>query len=124
MNGIQLVLLGGVIFIGVYFLVRLKKRLLDIVLFFILMVSAILFILSPDITNRIAAKMGVGRGADLVFYISILIFWFILLKLFARIRRLEQQFTKIVRDDALDRARDLTKNSINTSGNDRNSVKE
>lgn len=124
MNGIQLVLLAGVIFIGVYFLVRLKKRLLDIVLFFILMVSAILFILSPDITNRIAAKMGVGRGADLVFYISILIFWFILLKLFARIRRLEQQFTKIVRDDALDRMKDLTKNSINTSGNDRNSVKE
>jgi hypothetical protein len=119
MNGIQLVLLGGVIFIGVYFLVRLKKRLLDIILFFVLIASAILFIISPEITSKIAAKMGVGRGVDLVFYISILIFWFILLKLFARIRRLEQQFTKIVRDDALDKAKEFTDNSINQADNDR-----
>jgi hypothetical protein len=46
----------------------------------------------------------VGRGADLVFYTSILIFWFVILKLYARIRRLEQIITQVVRKDAVDEA--------------------
>jgi hypothetical protein len=50
--------------------------------------------------------LGVGRGADLIFYVSILIFWFVSLKLYARIRKLEQQFTKIVREDALKKVQD------------------
>ena len=46
----------------------------------------------------------VGRGADLIFYISILIFWFVILKLYARIRRLEQIITQVVRKEAIDEA--------------------
>ena len=106
MNGIQLVLLTGTAFIGLYFLIRLKKRLLDIIFLFVLIACAIVFILWPDVTTVIAKKLGVGRGADLIFYISILIFWFVSLKLYARIRRLEQQFTKIVREDALKKVDD------------------
>jgi small membrane protein len=106
MNGIQLVLLTGTVFIGLYFLIRLKKRLLDIILLFALIACAIVFILWPDVTTSIAKKLGVGRGADLIFYVSILIFWFVSLKLYARIRKLEQQFTKIVREDALKKVQD------------------
>jgi small membrane protein len=101
MSGIQLVLLTGVAFISLYFLVRLKKRLLELVLLFCMIACAISFILWPNITNTIAQKLGVGRGADLIFYLSILIFWFIILKLYIRIRKLEQRFTDIVREDAL-----------------------
>jgi hypothetical protein len=45
-----------------------------------------------------------GTWADLVFYISILIFWFIILKLYARLRKLEQTITDIIRKDALNNA--------------------
>ena len=80
MNGIQLFLVTGFSFIGLYFLIRLKKRILDIILLLVLTIGAIVFVLWPNATNIIANKLGVGRGTDLVFYISFLIFWFISLK--------------------------------------------
>lgn len=104
MSGIQLILLTGVAFIGLFFFIKLKKRTLDILLLVAMVGCAAVFVIWPDITNKIAARLGVGRGADLVFYISILTFWFIILKLYARIRRLEQLLTGIVREDALNKA--------------------
>lgn len=106
MSGIQLLLLTGVVFIGLYFITRLKKRLLDIFLLFILVAAGVIFILWPDITNTIARKLNVGRGADLIFYISILIFWFVILKLYARMRRMEQALTDMARKQALDKVED------------------
>ena len=108
MNGIQLVLLTGIAFIGLYFIIRLKKRILDIVLLLVMIACAVVFILWPDLTTVIAGKLGVGRGADLLFYISILTFWFVILKLYARIRKLEQTLTQIIREDALKKAQDLS----------------
>lgn len=101
MTGIQLVLLTGVAFISLYFVIRLKKKLLDLVLLVVLISSAVVFIIWPELTTALAKKLGVGRGVDLIFYISILIFWFVLLKLYARIRLLEKSFTQIIREDAI-----------------------
>lgn len=112
MNGIQLVLLTGFIFIGLYFIIRLKKRLLDIFLLFSMIACATVFVVWPDVTNIIANRLGVGRGADLIFYISILIFWFVSLKLYARVRKLEQLFTQIVREDAIKKAQELPDSAI------------
>jgi hypothetical protein len=108
MNGIQLLLLTGVAIISLYFIIRLKKRILDIVLLAGMIACAVVLILWPDITTAVAARLGVGRGADLVFYVSILTFWFVVLKLYARIRKLEQALTEIIRQDALNKAQDLT----------------
>jgi hypothetical protein len=70
----------------------------------LLILTAIGFILWPELTNKIANGLGVGRGADLVYYVCILLFSFALLKLYSRMRRLEQEFTKLVREDALKKA--------------------
>ena len=107
MNGIQVVLLTGTLFLAIYFIIRIKKRVIDIIFMSILIACAIVFILWPDATNVIAHKMGVGRGTDLVFYMSVLLFWFIVLKLYLRIRRLEQVFTEIIRKDALAKIKDF-----------------
>jgi hypothetical protein len=111
MKEIQPVLLAGVAFIFLYFIVWMKKRLLDIIILFVMITCAVLFILWPDLTTIIAKKVGVGRGADLIFYVSILIFWFVILKLYSRIRRLEQLFTTIIRNDALKNVKDNTDKS-------------
>jgi hypothetical protein len=110
MKGIQLVLLMGVGFISVIFLTRLGKRIMDILFLSSMVSTAAIFIIWPDITNKIAFKLGVGRGADLVFYISILIFWLIIVKLFDRIRKLEQMLTEITRNDAILQAKSLPGN--------------
>lgn len=104
MTGIQLVLLTGVAFIALYFVIQLKKQLLDLGLLFVLIAAAIVFILWPESTNLIAKKLGVGRGADLIFYVSILLFWFIVLKLYARLRRLEKTVTQFIREEAIKKA--------------------
>jgi hypothetical protein len=104
MKGIQFILMTGVAFISLYFFIQLKKRLLDFLLLGLMIICAIIFILWPDLTNIIAHKLGVGRGVDLLFYIAILIFWFVVLKLYARIRKLEKDFTHFIRQDAINKA--------------------
>lgn len=111
MNGIQLILLTGLAFITLYVVTRLKKRLLDIVLLTLLVMCALVFIIWPSVTNTLANWLGVGRGADLVFYVSILLFWFVALKLYARVRKLEQMLTQIIRQDALNKATTTTQNT-------------
>lgn len=104
MTGIQLILLTGVAFIALYFIIQLKKQLLDLGLLFVLIGAAVVFILWPESTNILAKKLGVGRGADLIFYVSILLFWFIVLKLYARLRRLEKTVTQFMREEAIKNA--------------------
>jgi len=104
MSGIQLFLITGVILISIYFITRVRHRALDLIILGTMIICAIVFIIRPDITNSLAHKVGVGRGADLVFYISILIFWFIILKLYARMRKLEKMITDLIRKDALSNA--------------------
>ena len=104
MSGIKILLITGIAFIAVYFFVRFRNSLFDLILLLLLIGVAVLFVVLPELTNRIAHYLGVGRGADLVFYISIIIFWFVILKLYARIRKLEQIITNVIRKDAIDNA--------------------
>ncbi len=104
MNGIQFLLIGGVAIIFVYYVLRFRSAFFDLVVLVVFSGGAIFFIVSPESTNAIAKKLGVGRGADLLFYCCVLFFLFIIVKLFARIRRLEKKMTEIVRQQAKDNA--------------------
>ena len=124
MNGIQVVLISGVIVIFLYYVFRLRNAFFDLLVISFFSGLAVFFILSPEYTNTIAKKLGVGRGADLLFYICILFFLFIILKLFARIRRLEKQLTDLVRQqarsgaDLLNDAEDQKENESNVTTED------
>ena len=58
-------------------------------------------IVAPELTNRVAAWMGIGRGADLLIYIVALSFAVVAFYSYQRFRRLESQITEIVRAMAL-----------------------
>lgn len=100
MSGIQVLLISGVLAIFLYYLFRLRSALIDLVTLALFSGLAIFFILFPENTNVIAQKLGVGRGADMLFYICILFFLFVVLKLYARVRRLEEILTELVRQQA------------------------
>ena len=100
MSGIQIILISGVLVISLYYTLRLRSAFIDLVFLSIFAGLAIFFILSPDYTNTIAHKLGVGRGVDMLFYICILFFLFTIMKLFARVRRLERTLTELVRQQA------------------------
>jgi len=104
MTAIQIILISAFLFTALYYFVRLRNRIADVLLLLVLVVAAVLFILFPGWTNFIAQKLGVGRGADLVFYLCIVLFCFVILKLYSRMRKLEQQVTEIIRKQSIDEA--------------------
>ncbi len=107
MTGIQVILVSGVLLLLLYYAFRLRNALLDLIVLVVFSGLAVFFILFPEKTNTIAQKLGVGRGADLLFYACILFFVFIIMKLFARMRRLEKKLTDYVRKDAKEQAQRL-----------------
>jgi small membrane protein len=113
MNGIQILLISGVVIIFGYYVSRFRNALLDLLVLTIFAGLGIFFILFPEYSNTIAHRLGVGRGADLLFYSCILFFLFIVLKLFARIRRLEEKMTDLVRQNAKDKATDMSETKTN-----------
>jgi hypothetical protein len=105
---IQIVLISAVVFIAFYMYLRLRSSLLDAILIFLFCAVAVFFILFPDTTTKIAQWLGVKRGINLVFYCITLFFFFLILKLYSRMRRLENKLTEIVRENSLGRVEDLS----------------
>lgn len=100
MTGIQVVLIIGVLSIFMYYILNLRNAFIELLAILLFAALSIFFILFPEYTNSIAQQLGVGRGADLLFYICILLFLFLIMKLFARTRRLERMITEMVRNQA------------------------
>ena len=65
-------------------------------------VGAVVF---PDATTVIANAVGVGRGADLLIYLLIVLVGFIALALHKRSKVLQRQITELVRDLAIERSK-------------------
>ena len=66
-----------------------------------LWIAAVVAILRPSITVAIAHFLGIGRGADLIFYCGILGMLFGFFAVYVRIKRLESEITRLVRALAL-----------------------
>lgn len=61
----------------------------------------VFFVLYPSISTRIANWLGVGRGTDLIIYLSIVIMIFVMLMMYAKIKKLEEMITTLMRKDAV-----------------------
>ena len=67
----------------------------------VIWIAAAVAIARPAITVSIAKFLGIGRGADLVFYCAILGMLIALFIIYLRFKRLEREITTIVRNLAL-----------------------
>lgn len=56
----------------------------------------------PKTTDIIAQVFGVGRGVDLLLYISIVVLFFIIFRIIVKIEKIEKDITKIVRHFAIE----------------------
>lgn len=57
--------------------------------------------IEPDITTVVARALGIGRGADLVFYCAIVVMMVGFLMVYMRLRRLRRDVTLMVRHIAM-----------------------
>src|SRR3989344_20471 len=66
-----------------------------------LFILAIVAVLIPDITSKIAKAAGIGRGADPVIYASIVLLFYLIFRLHIFLEDIKSDITEIVRKLAL-----------------------
>lgn len=101
---IQFILIIVIIFIVLRLIYKLKAKEINLSQFFswlVIWLSAICIIWYPQITTYLAARVGIGRGVDLVIYVSIIVIFYFMFRLLLKIEQIEKQITKIVRHDSL-----------------------
>jgi hypothetical protein len=74
-----------------------------LVIMFIL--AMLVFTIRPEWSTAIARLVGVGRGVDLLFYLSHMVLFFIAFMYYLRFKDMELRFTRLVRQLALESAR-------------------
>lgn len=65
-------------------------------LIFWLVVAVVVW--QPDWSTQLANRLGVGRGADLVMYLSIALLFYLTFRQTVRLEKMEKNITKIVRE--------------------------
>ena len=101
MIAIQPILIAAILLFAVLYFAKLRSRLRDRMLVLGFVALSAWFITHPDSTTAIAHRLGVGRGADLLFYFSLVGFGFLFVLLFSWIRELQRQVTALARELAL-----------------------
>lgn len=59
----------------------------------------------PRITSDIALILGIGRGADLIIYTSVVILFYLIFRTYVKLEEIERDITSIVRMIALKKPR-------------------
>lgn len=101
------IILSILIFLIIFRLVlKFKKTELEITKFLIWVIFWSLTIVAlwiPGLLTQIANFFGIGRGADLIFYISLLIIFYLIFKIYIKFEKIEKDITKIVRKNTLEK---------------------
>ncbi len=72
-----------------------------IAIWLLLWVAVLIALWNPTITNRIAGFLGVGRGADAVLYVSSVVLFYTMFRLYGRLEHLEHQLSEMAKKSAL-----------------------
>ena len=107
MTLIQIILTSGIIIIAAYMYFRLRSNVLDVILILLFVVVGVVFVIFNEITDKMAHFLGISRGADMIFYLGILFLFFLILKLYARLRRIEQNLTELVRKKSIEEIEEI-----------------
>ena len=80
-----------------------RMRTLNFLFWTLVWVGTASIISFPDATSFVAHLLGIGRGADLIIYASLLISFYLIFRIHLMLARLEQEITEVVRAIALER---------------------
>ncbi|OGV90840.1 hypothetical protein A3A66_00645 [Microgenomates group bacterium RIFCSPLOWO2_01_FULL_46_13] len=106
MTVVQLILLFLIGFTGTRVLLRLKEGKLAAGAFLFWIVvwgGAFVVVLFPTFTTKAAQILGVGRGADAVTYLSIVVLFYLVFRTNVELENVRHEITELVRQIALSR---------------------
>jgi hypothetical protein len=99
----QILLIASIIGFLVYaFWIRTAGT--DRLIYVALVLGGILLVLFPTLATRLANLIGIGRGADLVFYLFVISSLFVAVHLRARLHEAERSITRLTRRMAIEQA--------------------
>ena len=98
---IKIILILGLLALTLLCFTVLKSRLATRLFILAQLGAGVVLVLFPELANRVAALVGVGRGADLMLYLLLLAVYAGALLILAKFRRLEREITDLTRKIAL-----------------------
>jgi len=104
MNPLQIIIILFALFAISRVILRFKDRSVTLqALFFwiILWLALILFVVLPGTAGLLTNFFGVGRGVDLLIYLSIILLFYLIFKIYVKIDNLNKEITKVVRKESL-----------------------
>lgn len=112
----QIILFASLL-IFTFYIFRLRTLIMDRIIFFFFVLVGAVLIINPDLSTIVAKYLGIGRGADLVFYIFIIISLFFAISTNARQKHLQRQITLLIRQIALSNPIQPDPKDLSTSPN-------
>jgi hypothetical protein len=92
----QIILILAILLFILY-VFRVRTLLIDRMIYMFLVSGGIVCILFPELSTAIANMVGIGRGADLIFYLFVIFSLFNHVGLVSHVKRLERQLTDLTR---------------------------
>lgn len=68
-------------------------------------ILATILVFYPNSTTTIAHYLGIGRGADLLMYVSLVVIFYVLFRLHVKLESVGRSLTKVVRKEALEQVK-------------------
>lgn len=115
MSLFQLLVVAFLVLVFMFYFRFFRTRITDKIVVLMGASSILFFVIFPDYLSDIAHLVGVGRGVDLVFYISLLLGAFVIFVMYTKILALEKSLTDVARQVALSEVQENIKHSKNQS---------
>ena len=104
MEIIQLIILIFALFAYSRVLLRTKDKSIsssEFVFWSVVWIGVMVIALIPGITGNLAGLLGIGRGIDLMVYLSIIALFYLIFRMYVKVDKLEKNITRLVRSIAL-----------------------
>jgi len=110
---VKFVLIPLVIGLVFVYFAKIRSQLLDSLVVLLIAGVGIVLVIWPEMASGLAHLVGVGRGADLLMYISLMGIMFLLILVYSKLRELEANITYLARDIAINRSTFLNDDKTN-----------
>jgi len=101
---IQIFLIAFIFFAISRVFLRLREKILSpqaSLFWFLIWLAALVGVILPVTTTRIAALIGVGRGVDVIVYISLALLFYLVFRIYVMIEDIRHEITFLIRQLAL-----------------------
>ena len=81
----------------------------EFLLWNVIWITILIFAFVPDVSTIIANLFGIGRGVDFLLYVSVIVLFYLIFRLYVKTEKAEQDITKLVSYVALNKNINLRK---------------